>query len=351
VSTSTDKAVLPPAGAGYLPEFCHMRTLFGVVLLAELLALVIVLAAHPWAFWDHLGLTSLFVQWVAISSAALLCLLRRPLGRLPAFRSTAASYLVVLATAAMVSEIAYRVSDDLGVAATLGTHTGFLGRNLAITAIVGAVALRFFYLQHLHQVHLQAENQARIQALQARIRPHFLFNSMNTIAALIRTRPEQAETAVEDLADLFRASLADAGKRVALGEELEFARRYLEIEALRLGDRLRVRWEVETLPRDLRVPPLILQPLLENAIYHGIERRVDGGELVITGRVDAGGLSIEIRNPGALTGSSPREGRGLALDNIRERLALSFGPGAGVELEQGEEECRVRLRIPARAMA
>jgi two-component system sensor histidine kinase AlgZ len=201
-------------------------------------------------------------------------------------------------------------------------------------------------VQHQWRRNVQAEARARLQALQSRIRPHFLFNSMNTIAGLTRERPELAEEVVEDLADLFRAGLADSRQRVGLGEEIEMARRYLRIEALRLGDRLRVDWRIGDLPLDLPVPPLILQPLLENAVYHGIEPRAEGGEIRVEGRREGGAVVFVLRNP--VHGAAPRrrEGHRMALENIRQRLALAYGDEGALTVRSTDGVFEVRIRLP-----
>jgi two-component system sensor histidine kinase AlgZ len=188
---------------------------------------------------------------------------------------------------------------------------------------------------------------ARIHALQARIRPHFLFNSMNTIAALTRTSPERAEQAVEDLADLFRASLGEANARISLKDELDIARTHQRIEQLRLGNRLDVRWDVEALPLRAQVPSLIVQPLLENAVYHGIEMLPQGGTICIAGQRHGNTAQIEVRNPvPAQAGYGEREGNRMALENIRQRLELAWPGQARLETEQHGGEFCARLIFP-----
>ena len=215
-------------------------------------------------------------------------------------------------------------------------HAGFLLRNLGVGFIVSALALRYFYVSAEWKRSIEMEALARIRALQARIRPHFLFNSMNTIAALTRSSPERAEQAVEDLADLFRASLSDANARISLKDELEIARTHQRIEQLRLGDRLHVHWDVDGLPMRVEVPSLIVQPLLENAVYHGIEmlpRRRHASRS--SASASASMLHIEVRNPiPAQAGYGEREGNRMALENIRQRLELAWPGRARVETEQ-----------------
>lgn len=343
------------APAAFLPDFCNVRMVFGVVVGAQLLAFILALAPQGEArdLWSQLSFVSLFVQWVALSCTALLCLSRPWLNRLrPLAAGGWALGLILLATA-LVSEAAFRLFQHNGLGFLLPSHWhgAFVGRNLLVAAIIGVVGLRYCYIQHQWRHKVQAESRARIQALQSRIRPHFMFNCMNTIASLTRTAPALAETVVEDLAELFRASLADAGRLTTLEQELRLCRRYLHIESLRLGDRLRVCWDVEGLPRHVPIPALTLQPLLENAVYHGIEPRSEPGTIHIAARATSAGVTIEIRNPtvpdarGA-AGAGRRHGHHMALDNVRERLALHFGPRA--ELEAGEEAgCfRTRLHLP-----
>jgi two-component system sensor histidine kinase AlgZ len=224
---------------------------------------------------------------------------------------------------------------------------GFISRNLAISAIVSAVALRYFYVQHQWKQNIVIEARSRIQALQARIRPHFLFNSMNTIASLTRTNPELAEKAVEDLADLFRASLGHQDM-VKLDEELEFTRRYINIEQLRLGDRLSVEWNIEdAVDPDAPVPALILQPLMENAIYHGIEPLPEGGGVKLSIAQNTKQLRFAISNPlPAQRAYQHRSGNKMAQDNIRQRLRLAYGDTGSMNIEKTQDRYTVSFSIP-----
>ncbi|WP_235015357.1 sensor histidine kinase [Oceanicoccus sp. KOV_DT_Chl] len=177
---------------------------------------------------------------------------------------------------------------------------GRLLTHILICAVLAGIALRYFYLTQQLRLNQRAELQARIQALQSRIRPHFLFNSMNIIASLIAVDQEAAETAVEDLAGLFRASLAEAETQVTLAEELELCRRYTRIEQLRLGQRLQLDWQVDQVPQQLKIPSLSVQPLLENAIYHGIQQLPAGGTVAIAARYAQGVFTLSITNPSPL---------------------------------------------------
>lgn len=332
----------------FLPNFCGMQMVFVVVIIAELAAIVIALApldAPMTERWTRLGLISLFVQWCALASCALLCVLRRYLCRLTNIQASLFSYFLVLLVITLISEAAFwlvHYRNGLGAA----WHGKFLARNLLIGIIITGPILRYFYVQHQWRRNVRAESEARLQALQSRIRPHFLFNSMNTIASLTRSQPEQAEQVVENLADLFRASLSDARQRVTLAEELELCRQYLEIEKLRLGERLTVQWQTDNLPADAQLPALLIQPLIENAIYHGIEPRTDGGTIEVEGRLQGHQIQIDIRNPLPTREQQPDAGNQLAQQNIRERLGAYFDKPTQLEIGDSEDRYQVRLNFP-----
>jgi len=335
----------------FLPSFCDIRMVFAVVVIAELLALVLVLAGDRGEPWSQLGLVSLFVQLVALSSAAVLCMVRPVLAAIGNTAAAVSSYLLLLAVTAVISELAFRSG---GLSQPLGgevDHPDFLFRNLGISAIMSALVLRYLYVQHQWRQQIQAEAQVRVQALQARIRPHFLFNSMNSIAALTRSDPVRAEQAVQDLSDLFRVTLQEASERVTLDDEVSVAERYLRMEQLRLGDRLRVEWDIDRLPRKRWVPSLILQPLLENAIYHGIEPSPQGGRIGISGWAEGKRITIKITNPRAPSrADAHHKGNQIALENIRLRLQLAFGTQAGVALTEVGHEFETTLYFPREKM-
>lgn len=332
----------------FLPDFCSIRMVLVIMVVAQLLAFVLVLSPtqNPAKLWDKLGILSLFIQWVALSSAVTLCIARRWLGNLNNTQAGIISYFLVLLVTAILSEAAVWIIRYIGLPQSAGWHANFLARNLVISAIVAAVTLRLFYLQHKQRLHQEIESSARIQALQARIRPHFLFNSMNTIAALIRTQPEHAEEAVEDLSELFRASLNDASHLVTLETEFETAKRYLQIEHLRLGDRLRTEWNTDELPMNTLVPALILQPLLENAIYHGIEGLTKGGLIKVSGKNDGDTILITITNPVPESGTQTHAGNQIAMDNISERLNITYEQQGKLQISIHDQLCCVVITLP-----
>lgn len=331
----------------FLPDFCNVRILFSMVILAELLAFTLTLGNtvtyDQAGGWTHLSLVSLFIQWVVLSSALVLCISRRWLNKLNNRKAAAVAYALLLIITALASEIAYWIIQI----ESSSTHLEFIFRNLTVSGIISALALRYFYVQYRMKQTIESEARARIQALQARIRPHFLFNSMNTIASLTRTQPALAEEVVEDLAELFRMTLADTREQVTLKEELDLCRRYLHIEELRLGERLKVTWNTQNLTDDTPLPALIIQPLLENAIYHGIEPLPEGGAVYIIGWQDEGIINITVNNP--MPPQHPanhRAGHGMALENIRERLAVHYGAQGELLLERSDTEYQVRITFP-----
>jgi two-component system sensor histidine kinase AlgZ len=261
--------------------------------------------------------------------------------------------VIVLLSVGLVSEAAFWLGRMLGSGPDTGggwfptEHASFVLRNLALATLITAPLLRYFYVSQQWQRNVRREAESRLNALQARIRPHFLFNSMNTIAALTRSNPDAAEQAVEDLADLFRASLRDGRQLIPLDEELEISRVYQRMEQHRLGDRLRVEWHLPTLPAGAQLPGLTIQPLLENAIYHGIEPSSAQGTISIRATVVEGTIEVEVTNPLPASGLGSRAGHGLALQNIRERLELAFGAGGDLTVDAAPERYTVRLRFPA----
>jgi len=329
-----------------------MRAVFVVVIIAQLCAIVLSLAPMNISVkgrWYNLAMISLFVQWAALSGCAVLCLSRPFLKRFSNREAGLISYSLILLLLALLSEVAYWLVYHPTSFSGLNSHWLFLLRNMLIGAIIAGLVLRYFYVQQQWRARVKTESQSRLQALQSRIRPHFLFNSMNTIASLTRSDPQQAEVAVENLAELFRISLGDARSSYQLQDEIALCQSYLEIEALRLGDRLKVDWQLQSLPMDARVPPLLIQPLLENAVYHGIEGISGGGTIAIHGQRNGRHLLITIQNPmPPPSGQSHQRGNRLAMDNIRERLSAVYDRHGKLKCEQIDNHYVVSLHFPYR---
>ena len=330
----------------FLPDFCTTRIVFVVVLLAELLAIILTLGRMPDTSntLNDLAMYSLFVQWIALTSVAVLCICRPWLNHLQDHWVAGLGYLITLIISLVITELSwwlvYKEISDY-------SHGVFFLRSMGISAIVCALALRYFYVQHQWRLRIKSEAEARFQALQSRIRPHFLFNCMNTIASLTRKQPPLAEQAIEDLSDLFRASLQDSQPGTTLENEIDLCKRYLRIEKHRLGERLKVLWEIDNLPMHTEIPALLLQPLLENAILHGIECLPEGGTIRITGTKQDHTLRMTIINP---MPSSPKRGRHeghhLAQENIRQRLNALYDYPDLFQVNKGNGEYRVIITLP-----
>ena len=297
----------------------------------------------------NLAMNSLFVQWIALTCVGILCISRRFIATLSEKQAAAFSYLLILIVSFIITELAWwslYVYPDRGNP-DQKLHLLFLIRSLGISAIVGAIVLRYLYVQHQWRKNIEAAAMSRFQALQSRIRPHFLFNCMNTIASLTRKAPELAEQSVEDLADLFRASLLEPTKLYKIADEWKLCKRYLRIEGHRLGDRLNIEWDIESLPDDALLPPLSLQPLLENSIYHGIERLPDGGTINICGKYEADKLIIIFSNPiPANNIEDTHKGNKHAQDNVRQRLITIFGAESDLIIENKHQQYSVKLTLP-----
>jgi two-component system sensor histidine kinase AlgZ len=354
MSATAPSARLPPAKTLLLPDFCAARAVLAVVLIVELVALIFTIARYSprQYFWIEFAGCSIFLLWLGLVCTAVLCRVRHWLERMNVAKAASVAIVLMLSAVGMVAELIYQLGQALSGGLTQPNspfpmdHSDFLLRTLAVGFIVSALCLRYFYVSAEWKRSIEMEALARLRALQARIRPHFLFNSMNTIAALTRSAPERAEQAVEDLADLFRASLNEANAHIALRDELEIVRTHQRIEQLRLGPRLRVEWDIEGLPLRAEVPSLIIQPLLENAVYHGIEMLPQGGTVHINGRLEGQQIHIEVRNPIAPGGQAEREGNRMALENIRQRLELAWPGRAHVEARQEGTEFCARLVFP-----
>ena len=332
----------------WLPQFCSLPTLFALMVVAEIVALVIAMApdraARSWL--SELGIASVFVQWIALLNAVVLCSSREALERLPTRLGFFLAWSLAVVTTALGSAVVYSMDHALGfgLTAPAGAIWRFSLGNAAICALIAAALLRYLYVRELWQERVHAAAKAQVDALQARIRPHFLFNSMNTIASLIRKRPADAERAVEDLSDLFRAALGTREMLGTLGEEIDLIGHYLRIESLRLGDRLKLDIDLDALPRDMPLPPLLLQPLVENAVYHGIQRLPAGGTLSVRGTRSKGIVEIIVHNP--VPDDVAQPGNAHALANVRARIEYHFGDKGGLIVQPARGDFTVTVRLP-----
>ncbi len=323
-----------------LPDFRSLGVMLRIVLLSNAVALLAALVqASSWQgiVQRVIGISAL-LQPVLLAVLLLLFIVSPLLKRLPYWPGAA---VVVLAAAAITLAVD-RLGEKL-YAPFAGYGSFHLLQDALLAAATAALLLAYFRLR-AHALS-PALHEARLQALQARIRPHFLFNSINAVLGIVRADPKRAETALEDMADLFRAAMALGGDLVPARQEVALARQYLALEQLRLGERLKVVWSTEEMPGDALMPPLVLQPLLENAVYHGIEPLAAGGAIEVRLYRSGSQIHIEMQNP-KQEQPGRHEGNRMALSNIRERLALQFDVEAGYAVESGKDYYRVHIMLP-----
>ncbi len=324
-----------------------------MLVLAEAIAIMLAVGADGLsrlASARALGWVSAYALGVALVTFTLLRILNAFVRRLSARAGSLVAILLTLIAVVIVTEggVAVLRNAHMLPLPGPGLRVELMARGALVATIAMLLGLRHLFVSHKAQIDAKLEQEARMQALQSRIRPHFLFNSMNSIASLTRSDPARAEAALQDLADLFRVLLADARKLVPITAEQEISRQYLEIEKLRLGDRLQVQWTVSNVPRTALIPALTLQPLLENAIYHGIEPRFGGG----TVRVQLWGdnadcLNVLISNPiPEVRKHAHGRGNKIAMDNIRQRLASHFYEAATLQAFEEGEQYHVKIKMP-----
>ncbi len=321
-----------------LPDFRNLGVILRILLLANALgfAAAIVRASTPSSVLPRLVEIAAVLEPMLLFEVLVLVAGGPWLRRLPYRWGCAAVIACTLANVALMQALDRRWLQ-------IGDVQWW--RVFALAAIVAGTAL--IYFNYRMRALSPALITARLQALQARIRPHFLFNSINAVLSLIRSEPRRAESALEDMAELFRALMADNRDLIPLASEIALCRQYLNLEMLRLGERLQVRWHVDNMPADALLPPLILQPLIENAVYHGVQSSAEPGEISINIFQRRGELHAILTNPFQPDGRS-HSGNRMAIDNIRERLALHFDAEAGLVAKAGANAFQVHIHMPYR---
>lgn len=329
-------------GHPQLPDFANLGVWLRVLLGVNLLALLTALAANQqWpALPAELMQLAARIEPPLIATLILLRLQQRALQHW----SAPLAALWIVAVALGCASLQHLILSHLFPVAF---DTSSLLRSLLWALL--ATLLMLYYFNQRAQQQAPAVAEARLMALSARIRPHFLFNSLNAVLGVMRSEPRRAETALEELADLFRVLMRENRQLVPLSEEIALARQYLSLERLRLGERLQVHWDIATVPPDTLMPPLMLQPLLENAVYHGLEPLDAPGEISISFKCRGNTLLIELTNP-LPAASRQSAGNHMALNNIRERLQLFYDLEARLEAAADPlHGCyRVQIQLPAR---
>jgi two-component system, LytTR family, sensor histidine kinase AlgZ len=326
-----------PAGPGSVFDVCHVGVVLRALLFVHgVVAVGMAFVATGLKAWISLTAAGSSVAlpgvllWLLVS-----CGLNGPLGALPLGAQWLAAMLLGAASGAVGASMTWMLGLD-----------SFGDGPLLASAMAGAgmAAVIFHWLRMRGQAALPAETTARLAELQSRIRPHFLFNTLNTALALVRHDPARAEGVLEDLAELFRVALTDIGESVTLSEEVELAQRYIAIEQIRFGSRLQVSWELDPDAGQARVPPLLLQPLVENAVRHGVEPADEGGVIRVRTRVKLGRAVVSIAN--TVPKAPSRPGNGMALRNVRERLRLMHDVAAQFDTQLERDVFRVQIVVP-----
>jgi two-component system, LytTR family, sensor histidine kinase AlgZ len=329
-----------PHGAPGLPllfDVCHV----GVVLRAVLCVTLVVSAGCLFAAGSFASWLALAAIGMAVSLPAVVfwlvsaCTLKTQLQRLP----LAGQWLAALALGALSGAFGWSLGLITGLEFFDSRHT----LAASVSGVLGAATI-FQWLRLRAQARLPADTTAKLAELQSRIRPHFLFNTLNTALSLVRLDPARAEGVLEDLAELFRVALTNTGEATTLADEVELAQRYLAIEQIRFGSRLQVSWELDPDAGAAKVPPLLLQPLVENAVRHGVEPAPDGGMIRVRTRIKLGRAELSIAN--TVPREPSRPGNGIALRNVRERLRLMHDVASQFDAHQDGKVFRVQIVVP-----
>lgn len=330
-----------PSAAQHLLIFdaCHVGVVLRAVLFGEAVAAVAAMFgnAQPMAWLADFSLLSGAVLPAVLVWLMLMCACRRPLAR---------------------HRLGWQVGWAVGVGAVSGVYgcglltlAGFLreppwwssaaaGLLMSGVVVAGLVARA--------RGRMPADTTARLAELQSRIRPHFLFNTLNSAIALVRAEPAKAESLLEDLSDLFREALRDPRGHTTLGAEIALARRYLQIEQVRFGERLKLHWSLDPEADAAPLPPLLLQPLVENAVRHGVEPSAQGGRIDISSRREGDLVVLKVSNT-VPDSAGPTPGHGIGLRNVRDRLALMHDLQGQFDARQQQGVYTVRMAFPLRA--
>jgi two-component system, LytTR family, sensor histidine kinase AlgZ len=311
----------------------------GVVLRAVMFVQAIVCVAalfgttSAWAWFGQMGMLTGAALPAALVWLLVMCALRRPLSKLP----EQAQWAVGSGMGALAALYGCGLLYWVGLVDPAPWLGSAAAGSLVSSVVVAALVWRARALT-------PARTTARLAELQARIRPHFLFNTLNSAIALVRAEPARAESLLEDLSELFRHALADSQEAVPLRQEMDLAERYLAIEQVRFGERLRVEWRLDDKASGARLPPLIMQPLVENAVKHGVEPSPDGAQVCISTQRRGSRVVIKVSN--TVPAGSGAPGHGLALDNVRQRLALLHDVEGRFDSGMVDGVFQVRLEIP-----
>lgn len=333
----------------FFPNLCRVDALIALIIAAEIVALILAFGRMGMgnSFVDSLFHSSAALQFICLTCAVCLCSLRPYYAQLNLWLAMCLMLFNIVIITAIYSLIFAWLIVEFDIIEEIPRHIYVL-RNVCIAVLCGSVFIRYFYTREQWRNDLNLQAAAQLEALQAKIRPHFFFNSMNTVASLTRTDPREAERAIENMATLFRASLSEMRTMVPIKEEIAITNSYVEIEQKRLGDRLSVEWRYdEGFPMKAEIPLLSLQPLLENAIYHGIQPLPEGGTVIVSATHEKNMIELRVTNPlPSVVKSHQHKGNNMAISNIKQRLKLAFENNAQLAVVKDADSYTAILRFP-----
>lgn len=329
-----------------LPDLCRNSAILMAIVMSQVFAVLVYLLQDAELSFVHYCLLALYLLWNFLGSVALLCFCSTWLRKLSMLQGVIASFILCVSVFSVIEWISYLlVLPYVGVL----WSSADIARHFIVACVLIILMLRFFLLLDMLEQRSQSEIKARIQSLQSRIQPHFLFNSLNTIAELTATKPEQAEQAIYSLSSLFRSSLSDAKQTHSMQQEIDLCKQYLELETWRLGERLRLNWDIQQTGFDkIMVPRLILQPLVENAVLHGVQANEDGGDIDIKLHERRSSIEIEVKNTHNDKNKKSKQGAGIALENLQERLHAIYDDQHRFKINTTEQAFDVKMRLPKR---
>jgi two-component system, LytTR family, sensor histidine kinase AlgZ len=352
-----------------LPNFRNLGIMLRILVLSNGLAILqAIMLANAWEDIAQRMMQIATLLTPVLPTSLLMLWVAQPwLNRLPYWQGV----LATMAIAVVLTLSIYEFCGDLYSPAGNSKYYFGEARYALLSVTMCGILLLYFRLRA--KMLTRALHEARLQVLRARIRPHFLFNTINAVLGIVRAQPKQAETALQDMADLFRMAMSDARDLVPLSREIQLSKQYIALEQMRMGDRLSVDWQIHEVPENALIPPLLLQPLLENAVYHGIEPLTQGGIITVVLRLGGDGIRLSVENPHAANnaatkdmqnagdfrkvyeparsappnvGNRQRPNNKMALLNIRERLDLLFDAEASYKVENGNNLYRVEIVLP-----
>ena len=332
----------------WLTDFCDSLRIFVSIVMIQIVVIIYALSflSFDMEFLRKLSILTLLAHLNGLVILILLCKLRSILNSFRVIEGVLLVVILVIIWTTFISQVIGYL--DMQLTFHLLKNQGainYLNIKLSVSSVIICLALtRYFYIQDQWHKHVQKLSDSRLNALQARIKPHFLFNSLNSIASLISVDPDRAELAIATFSELMRRTFTHKDKWITIAQEIEWVEQYLAIEKLRLDQRLSFEINCESGLEGLKIPVLCLQPLVENAILHGIQPLELGGHVDIALFKQNDKLIIQVTNPFIPTKS--HQSNGMAMENIAERLKLQYGHKTQMQINAENSKYQVRLVIP-----